>query len=91
MESEGDSDEEDDFSDAGEPEYHPEADDAGEFWCPRCGGEMYGDATRCPRCGDFVTPGTRPSAPMPKGMWIGIVGIGILLLAALVGAAVLNR
>src|SRR5689334_13523766 len=31
--------------------YRPEADDAGILWCPQCGSEMYGDATRCPSCG----------------------------------------
>ena len=38
------------------------SDDQGVLWCPAFGAEMYGDSTRCPTCGDYVTPGPKPSA-----------------------------
>lgn len=58
-------------------------DDAGVFWCPKCGSEMYGDSTRCPSCGDDVTPGTRP---MPLWMWIAVIVVGLAMLAGLVAS-----
>jgi hypothetical protein len=70
-----------------EPEYHPEADDAGVFWCPKCGSEMYGDSTRCPKCGDYVTPGARPSgSSMPRWMWAALILAGLGLLAGLIAS-----
>jgi len=80
IESEGD----DDFEDDGEPEYHPEADDPGVFWCPHCGSEMYGDSTRCPKCGDYVTPGHHPGpGSMPWWMWAIMIFIALALMAGL--------
>jgi hypothetical protein len=60
-----------------ESEYHPEQDDPGILWCPNCGGEMHGDSTRCPKCGDYVTPGARPSGSMPWWIWLGLILIGV--------------
>ena len=81
-ESDGPDDE--DFEDDGEAEYHPEADDPGIFWCPSCGSEMYGDSTRCPKCGDYVTPGSRPSSgAMPWWMWAIMILVGLALVAGL--------
>lgn len=48
-------------------------DDAGILWCPNCGAEMYGDSTRCAACGDYVTPGARPSKPW--WIWAGLIAI----------------
>jgi hypothetical protein len=74
-------------SDEDEPEYHPEADDPGVFWCPKCGSEMYGDSTRCPKCGDYVKPVTRPSASsMPRWMWAALILAGLGLLAGLLAS-----
>ena len=70
-------DEEDDFG-AGEGEYVPEADEAGELWCPKCGAVMYADASLCPACKEFVKPGLPPRKGLPLWMWI--VGLLILLL-----------
>ena len=84
-ESEYDDDEGDDY-DAGDGdiEYHPEADDAGTFKCPKCGAEIYGGTARCPSCGDYVTPGSRSTAAsMPRWMWVAIV---LVVLALIVGA-----
>jgi hypothetical protein len=81
----GDPDEGDDFGED-EPEYHPEADDAGELWCPKCGAVMYAGADLCPKCNEYVTPGARPSAPMPLWMWVIGVGLLLLVLAGLAGA-----
>jgi len=78
-ESEGDDEDFDD--DGGDAEYHPEADDAGVFWCPHCGSEMYGDSTRCPKCGDDVTPGTRS---MPWWIWILVLVVAFAILAGLI-------
>ncbi len=77
-------DSDDDFD---EPSYSPEADDAGILWCPSCGAEMYGDATRCPTCGDFVTPGSRGRSGTPWWIWAGLLALGLSLLAGLVAAA----
>jgi hypothetical protein len=63
-----------------EPEYHPEADDAGELWCPHCGSLMHGDASRCPSCGDYVTPGAKPAGRQPWWIW---AGVALLVLAAI--------
>ncbi len=63
-----------------EPDYSPEADEAGELWCPKCGAVMYADATLCPACHEYVTPGPKPAASMPTWMW---VGLGLLALAML--------
>ena len=71
----------------GEPEYSPEAEDAGVFRCPSCGGEMYGDSTRCPKCGDYVTPGLRSASGTPWWIWAGLVAIGLGLIGALLAAA----
>ena len=49
FESEGDYEEDGDSFESYEAEYHPEADDPGVFWCPKCGAEMFGDSTRCAR------------------------------------------
>lgn len=69
--------EEEDFEGT-EPEYHPEADEAGELWCPKCGAVMHADADRCPSCGDYVTPGLAPARPWP--LWLRL-GLGFLVLA----------
>jgi hypothetical protein len=82
LESEGDDDE----FEGGEPEYHPEADDPGVFWCPHCGSEMYGDSMRCPKCGDYVTPGRLPSGSMPWWMWLLLILVGIGMLAGIVSS-----
>ena len=84
VEDEGDDEEDGDSFEDYTPEYHPEADEAGEFWCPKCGAEMYGDSTRCATCGDYVTPGARPS--MPWWIWLGILFVGVGLLAGLAAA-----
>jgi len=77
---EGDGDD-DGFED---DEYRPEAEDAGILWCPQCGSEMYGDATRCPSCGDYVTPGHHSSpGSMPWWMWAIVILVGLALLAGM--------
>lgn len=75
-----------DFDEGDESEYNPEADDAGVFWCPHCGASMYGDSTRCPKCGDDVTPGARPAASTPWWIWMGVVLLGLTLLGGLAAA-----
>jgi hypothetical protein len=48
---------------------------------------MYGDSTRCPKCGDYVTPGARrASAPMPWWMWAMVILVGLAILAGLVAS-----
>ena len=79
-----DGDDSADFDDEGE--YPPEADEAGELWCPKCGAVMYADAGLCPKCNQYVTPGARPSAPIPLWMWAIGVAILAMILAAVVGA-----
>lgn len=70
-----------------EPDYSPEADEAGEFWCPQCSASMYGDATRCPTCGDYVTPGARPlSGGMTWLTWTLIVVIALTVLGGLIAS-----
>lgn len=86
VDSDGDVDDEDDSFDSLPPDYPSEADDAGVFWCPKCGVEMYGDASRCPSCGDYVTPGARPSTSTPWWIWAGILLISLALLGGLLAA-----
>lgn len=61
-------------------------DDAGILWCPQCGGEMYADSTRCPGCGDYVTPGVRPRS-MPGWIWAGLIALGIAMVLGIVAAS----
>lgn len=70
--------EDDDGSD-----YVPEAGEAGELWCPKCGAVMYADAARCPACEEYVTPGLPPSRSNP---WMRI-GAALLLLLLVAGLA----
>ncbi len=86
LDSEGDFEDDEESFESTEPEYHPEADDPGIFWCPKCGVEMYGDATRCPKCGDFVTPGVRPSTRTPWWIWAGLLLVGLTLLGGLLAS-----
>lgn len=72
-----------DSNDDPDDEYSPEGDEAGVFWCPKCGAEMYGDASRCPTCGNYVTPGARPSSGLPWWIWVGLILAGLTLLAGL--------
>ncbi len=76
------------FDEDKESEYLPEEHDAGVFWCPKCGAEMYGDATRCPRCENYVTPGARTSTPTSWWIWVGLLLIGLALLGGLLAAFV---
>lgn len=46
--------------------------------CPRCGGEIYEDADRCPRCGEYVVAGQRASGSLWR-----IVAAVMALLAVL--------
>jgi hypothetical protein len=76
-----------DFEEEGDRDFHPESGDAGVFWCPRCGSEMYGDADRCPTCGDYVTPGPRhASQPMPWWIWAIVALVAVAMLAGLVAS-----
>lgn len=68
------------------PEYGSEQDDAGVLWCPHCGGEMHGDSTRCPTCGDYVTPRARPASAMPWWIWAGLIAIGLAMLLGTLAA-----
>ena len=79
-----DESEEDDYSPG---EYSPESEDAGVFKCPRCGSEMYGDAVRCPSCGDYVTPGHRhASQAMPWWIWVIVILVALAMLAGMVSS-----
>jgi len=86
LESEGEFADDEEPSDVDLPDYAPEADDPGVFWCPSCGSEMFGDVGRCPTCGDYVTPGARPSSHTPGWVWAGLVLIGLAMLAGLIAA-----
>jgi len=86
LESEGDDADDEDPSGFDPPEYAPEADDSGVFWCPKCGAEMLGDVDRCPTCGDYVTPGARPSSVTPGWIRAGLILIGLAMLAGLIAA-----
>ena len=75
-----------DEEDVGESEYAPEADEAGELWCPKCGAVMYADASLCPSCGDYVKPGLPPRRALPLWMWM----VGLLILLLILGGLVLR-
>jgi hypothetical protein len=75
------------YEDEGESDYSPESDDAGVFWCPHCGSEMYGDSVRCPKCGDYVTAGThRSSGSMPWWIWAIVIVVALAMLSGLVAS-----
>ncbi len=81
--AEGEFENDDESLESYEPEYHPEADDPGVFWCPKCGAEMYADSTRCPKCGEYVRPGARPRSSTPWWIWVGLILIALVLLGGL--------
>ncbi len=76
--------EEDDDFGAGEADYAPEADEAGELWCPKCGAVMYADASLCPACDEYVKPGLPPRQGLPRWMWIAGLLLFLLALAAVI-------
>ena len=81
------SESEGDVEDEGESDFRAESGDAGVFWCPHCGSEMYGDADRCPSCGDYVTPGHRhASQPMPWWIWVIVGLVALAMLAGLIAS-----
>jgi hypothetical protein len=48
---------------------------------------MYGDSTRCPTCGDYVTPGAR-GAFGPSVVGLGrLIALGVGVAGALIAAA----
>lgn len=56
----------------------PDADEDATAPCPRCGADIYDDAERCPRCGNYLSAEDAPRRPRP--LWV-VVGA----LAALAG------
>jgi uncharacterized paraquat-inducible protein A len=49
--------------------------------CPSCRAMIYAEADRCPRCGDYVTPGTARARSKPWWMWLGIALALLILLS----------
>jgi hypothetical protein len=72
------------------PGYDPAADEAGELWCPECGAVMYADSELCPKCHQFVTPGTRSQGSMPRWIWVTGIVLLFLAVAGIVGALLLG-
>ncbi len=69
--------------------YQPESDEAGDLWCPNCFALMYADSVRCPKCGEYVTPGVkRRPGHLDWWLWGGMVLI-LAAIAAIVVAALL--
>lgn len=57
-------------------------DDASEtVACPACGAEVYEDALRCPRCGEYVTHSTSHFAGRPW-WWIALGIAGVIAVIA---------
>ena len=59
-------------------------DDSGIAPCPHCGADMYEDAIRCPKCGDYVTPGAQSKSRLPAWIWVGLVLVGLGMLGGFV-------
>ena len=63
------------------PDPQPDADEEATWPCPSCGASIHADAARCPRCGDYVTPGAGPhSRAWPWWMWLGLVLAAVVAL-----------
>lgn len=60
------------------PEFEEEDDLAP---CPSCGARIYADADRCPKCGDYVTPGKEKARRRPVWIWIGVALALLILLS----------
>ena len=84
-----DDDGEEDFE-GYEPEVHPEADEAGELWCPLCGAVIHAEASRCPKCGEYMTPGLPPAGPGLSRKSKFVYGILVLLVGIAILALILN-
>ena len=41
--------------------------------CPKCGASIYEEAQRCPKCGDYVTPGSDTRRAWPWWMSVGMI------------------
>lgn len=48
--------------------------------CPSCRAMIYADADRCPKCGDYVTPGAAGVRRKPAWIWIGVALAALVLL-----------
>lgn len=45
--------------------------------CPECGAEVYEDADRCPKCGNYIIPGRRRRG---TAGWIRWTALGLVAL-----------
>ncbi len=54
----------------------PDDDDDDTDACPYCGAAIYGDAVRCPRCGNYLS---REDAPSRQPLWIVLTAVVCLL------------
>ncbi len=49
--------------------------------CPHCGVDIPDDVARCPQCGEQVIPETSTQGGGPWGCVVGLVGVGVAVIA----------
>lgn len=70
-------DDEDDWDE--DPEWSEEGDpdETDVIACPKCGGEIYEDAERCPLCGEYVTRSASALEGRP-GWYVVLAVLGVI-------------
>ena len=79
-------DEDDDDEDEVDTREEPDAEDAD--WnlepdtiaCPYCRAEISEDASRCPKCGEYVSQEDAPAGKRPVWVWVGLVVLLLIIL-----------
>lgn len=54
-------------------------DSPAEMQCPSCGAKVFEDTSKCPACGDWITP-VEPSGAFSKKWWL-VIAVLLMLYA----------
>lgn len=68
------------------PDYGDDDDESEVVSCPACGGDVYEDAERCPRCGDYIVHSSTGYVWKDRPLWwmiLGVLGIVAVIFALL--------
>jgi hypothetical protein len=74
-------DDDDDWDDPDEGDFSGDDDEPATVTCPYCHEQVYEDAVRCPKCGNYISQEDAPPAQRP--WWIVLGAVAVLLIVAL--------